>query len=190
VLSKFWYLARYRAPSEEVVRQLVILQSHVVWKNDVPEELESAKRVAGWMKDTAATLPIKAGGLNVVDIRTKLRAIRAEWVVKLLTAPVGLWAVLPLQTLRATLPMMEAWPLVSHQKSTRKLVLAALKALPTWQEAVSVWFQATLVIRLHRTELPDQKVDLVAMPLALRELAGFPTPPYTQRLKDGQWYHL
>ena len=79
---------------------------------------------------------------------------------------------------------------MTHQKDTKALVLKALKALPAWREAAKLWFRATMVIRLHRTELPDQKVDIVAVPLALKELAGFPCPPYTMRLRDGQWYRL
>ena len=190
VLSKFWFLGRFRIPPPRVVRQLDILQSHFVWRNSVPIDLSAARKVPGLIAAEAARLPTRKGGLNVVDINSKLRALRASWITKLLSAPTGPWAILPINILAKSYPHLElgVWQLISHQDATRRRTIDAFRhSLPAWADILRCWYSAATTIKVARLELPRRQ-DLVGLPLALKEIAGFrPAPPYSKTLAIYKW---
>jgi exonuclease III len=94
LLSRIWYWAPVLKFPKQVTAQLTTLANSTIWSKEprhVPLQPLSPRRWRPWIRKSAAGRRRALGGLNVVDIRSRVAAAQADSVVRLFDQGTGRW---------------------------------------------------------------------------------------------------
>ena len=138
-ISKMQYLAQMTLIGKHIVQKLIDIQENFLWKNGKPK-----------IKHSTLIADYKDGGLKVVDIDSKFRALKLTWLKRLCDDNEHPWKIIPLPK----------GDLLFHRNfSTDETTLNKMRGIPKFiVEILKIWenFSESLWLNSFQ-QIPEHK---------------------------------